>query len=183
MWEPVLSIPRTSNSLLCSKGPSALSLLHPWKPLFLLMGSHGFVPCVLVCTLFSLAYWSWIPVFLLTFLLFSNETKIIHLRHDYLDKDSWRRPDILNGQGNIMCPSKFPFRSSLLTSTWSQMSTRQWPESPPWKGKYTGNQRKKIRAKITSWLQTWDISSILVLTLGITYFVNIYQLALFTVFF
>ena len=32
--------------------------------------------------------------------------------------------------------------------------------NPPWKGKYTGNQRKKIRAKITSWLQTWDISSI-----------------------
>ena len=129
MWEPAPSIPGTSNSLLCSKGPSALSLLHPWKPLFLLMGSHEFVPCVLVCTLFWLAYWSWIPASLLTFLLFSNETKIKHLRDDYLDKDSWRRPDILNGQANIMCPSKFPFRSSLLTSTWSQMSTRQWPES------------------------------------------------------
>ena len=32
--------------------------------------------------------------------------------------------------------------------------------NPSWKGKYTGTQRKKIRAKITSWLQTWDITSI-----------------------
>ena len=32
--------------------------------------------------------------------------------------------------------------------------------NPSWKGKYTGTQRKKIRAKITSWLQAWDITSI-----------------------
>ena len=32
--------------------------------------------------------------------------------------------------------------------------------NPSWKGKYTGTQRKKRRAKITSWLQIWDIISI-----------------------
>lgn len=75
--------------------------------------SHG---ATWICSMCSCVYtvWfadlSWIPVLLLAFFLFTNETKMKRLRDEYLDKTTWRRPDILNGQGSVMCPSQISFQ-------------------------------------------------------------------------
>lgn len=137
--------------VLCPQGPSPLLPIHSWKQSCLHRGPLGFVPFVLVFTLLWFAGWSRIPILLLTFLLFTKESKMKHLEDEYLDKDT--EGDQISWVARVVsCVHlRFPFTPSLLTYTSSQVFARQWL-SPLLERK--SDQEHKDKCKIKSWLQT-----------------------------